>query len=847
MDNHGMNGLTATVGQYETPFADMKQVKEAESPIPSTENFYSNYLQEVQSPFSRTYEPVTAANKVTPAGEELVQFLGELNDAEFSTALYELADELEDSWQSKISNEAAMGSSYIPFATQKARDYFAPLIRESETMIDRVSQHFSGNNLADHSETSIESFFTNYEYDYSRFTPAQENLFGGIFNKVKNVVKKGVDLAKKGISVIGKLLPINIILDKIKGLVRPLLDKVLKFAIGKLPKNLQPHAQTLAKKFLNLETNYESGADAPTGELDAIQSELDHHISQLVFSGEETQAEDFVMSYESSFETIERNNNYETGYTNPPDLNAAKQQFIDELKTLQPGDSPAPAIERFLPAAIMALQPVIKMGISIVGRQKIINFLAGLLAKLVGKYVPATVAQPLAANIIDVGMSAIGFEVHEMNKPDLAYEAIANTIEETVQNMNDLNEATLSSNEDLTLHLLEAFEQAAANNFPSQYIREELRPAPGKQAGTWIQMPRTGPKHLYKKYSHVFDVTLDPQALQSVTTFRGLPLANFLKDKYGLDTTKPIQAKVHLYAATPQTRLSRISKHENLPGFNSKQPRAWVQLHPLTKQAATVLLNAPALGKDTAVKDQAKRIHVQAGQRFYFLEINGVKLRIPPVARVGGKTTDPGKPGVPVESHSGDIQGVINFVKSEIRISYYFSEEDAKAVVEKLNRNDFLGAAMAVRYSVKSVLNDMLQKNITTKVKIIHEAMPELYLEHYQELQDQFSVTDAIGKFAGKEVITKLVEQLVNKISTMAYEALGGYFKARAAEFKEAQAQPQDGVTIQITWANIQGMSGIRAVINAIRGNLSIGSLSDLTLPGIPTPTITIVADKKFD
>ena len=79
--------------------------------------------------------------------------------------------------------------------------------------------------------------------DHSGLSPAQEQFFGSVFNKVKNAVKKGIEIA-------GKLLPVNFILGKLKGLIRPLLDRVLKFAIGKLPKNLQPYAQTLVKEIL---------------------------------------------------------------------------------------------------------------------------------------------------------------------------------------------------------------------------------------------------------------------------------------------------------------------------------------------------------------------------------------------------------------------------------------------------------------------------------------------------------------------------------------------------------------------------------------------------------------------
>lgn len=836
------NGLA----QFETPFADVPVAREFDRAQVSSEDFFSNFLQEVQSPFARTYEATPAGNAVSPAGEEYVDFLAELNDSEFAETIYELANEVEDTWRSKVSNETAMGDNYIPFATQQARSYFAPVLRESETMIDRVSEHFSGNNLADHSEAEIESFFNNLEFNHSQYTPAQEQFLGKIFNKVKSVVSKGVSLAKKGIAAVGKILPIGPILNKIKALVKPLLDKVLKFAIGKLPKNLQPHAQTLAKKFLNLEAGDATTAnEQPGDQLEAIQTELDNHIAQLVFSPGEAESQDLVMSYETSYEQVERLNNYEAGSVNTPALEVARQQFIDELKNLQPGENPAPAIERFLPAAIIALQPVIKIAISIIGRQKVINFLAGLLAKLVAKYVPANVAQPLAASIIDIGMSAIGFETYETGKSDLAYEAIANTIEETIQNMTSLDEAALSNSEDLTMQLLQAFETAAANNFPPQYIKEELRTT--KQKAVWVRMPRNLPVGLYKKFTHIYDATIEPQTANTVTTFRNLPLANFLKDKYGLDPSKPIKAKVHLYETVGKTRLSTIAKMEKLPGLNNRQQRGWVQLLPLTTQAASMLLKEGTLGKDVDAKNTSSRFKTTAGQRFYYLEIDGVKLRIPPVNRSKHSHPDGGRPNSGTESRSADIQGVINFIKSEIRLNYYFSEEDAKSIVEKLNKNDFLGVGMGIRKSVKDVLNDILVKNVSSKVKIVHEAMPELYLENYEDAQEQFSVTDVIGKVAGKEIITTLVSKLIEKISGQAYDAVVNFFKARAAEFKEAQAQPQDGVTVKITWSNISGMSTIRTVINAIRGDLSIGNLSNLTLPNFSTPDIKIVADKKFD
>ena len=860
MDKFGTNGHSTALAQYETPFADVVVAREFTEQNLSVDNFFSDYFKEVESPFSRTYE-ATASNGLTAAGEEYVDLLSELHDSEFQETLYELANEVEDTWRNKVSNELAMGDNYVPFAAQHARDYFAPVIRDTEAMIDRVTQHFSGNNLADQSEASVESFFETLEFGQGEYTPAQDQFFGKIFKKVKSVVKKGVALAKKGIAAVGKLMPMNIILKKIKGLVRPLLDKVLKFAIGKLPKNLQPHAQALANKFLGLKpatadsstnTTTQTAEPAvpsdatgtttpePAGDLDAVQTELDNYIAQLVFSDNEGDAESTVMNYESSDETLDRLNNYETGYVSSPSLDAARQQFIDELKELKDGESPAPAIERFLPAVIMALQPVIKIAIKIVGRQKVINFLAGLLAKLISKYVPENVAKPLAASIIDVGMSAIGFEVHETNKADLAYEAIANTIQETVQNMANLNEAAMNNSETLSMSLLEAFEQAAANNFPSQYIKEEVRQT--NHRAVWVAMPRSLPVKFYKKFTHVFDISIDPQTATTVTTFRNLPLANFLRDKYGLDVSKPVKAKVHLYETSKGGRLSMISKFERLPGLNAKQPKAWVQLLPLTKQAASLLLKEGRLGRDVPSRNLSTRFKAAPGQRFYFLEIDGVKLRIPQVNRSQHKHSENNQPRSGTESRSADIQGVINFLKSEIKLNYYFSEEDAKEVVEKLNKNDFLGAGLSIRNSVRKVLHDILVNNISTKVKIVHEAIPGLYLAHEEPAQ-----AGELGKIAGNELVSKLVEKMIDKIAGDAYDAVVKFFKERANEFKQAQAEPQDGVTVKLTWTNVTGLSTVRKIIGAIKGDQPIGNLSDLAIPNLPAPQIRISADKQFD
>ena len=399
--------------------------------------------------------------------------------------------------------------------------------------------------------------------------------------------------------------------------------------------------------------------------------------------------------------------------------------------------------------------------------------------------------------------------------------------------------------------MLNSFEMAAAENFPAQYIRAELRPAHG--SAVWVLKPRKRRRHLYKKYTRVFNVTIDPNTAKEITTWRDLPLANFLKDKLSLDPSKPIQAKVHLYQAIHGTRLSDISTHEHVMNIGGKQPRGWVQLLPLTKKSASLLLKEPGLGIDVPEQFTKKRTYISKGQRFYFLEISGARLRIPPVDHRNHRHQQAAGQEQVMPGQSADVQAVINFVKSEISVNYYFSEEEAKSVVEKLNKNDYTGVAQSVMQSVKSILNGVLLKNVTNKVKIIHESFPEMFLENYAPENEDFSFNGAMksaGKWAlnaGKGLLTDIIRKLVEKISGSAYQEVLDYFKARANEFKQAQADPQDGVTIQIAWKNVGGMAAIGTVINAIKGNLSVGNIADLSLPSFPKPEITISAGKKFD
>ena len=312
-------------------------------------------------------------------------------------------------------------------------------------------------------------------------------------------------------------------------------------------------------------------------------------------------------------------------------------------------------------------------------------------------------------------------------------------------------------------------------------------------------MPRSGRRHSYKKYTRSFEATIDNRIATTLTTFRGTPLANFLKDKLGLDLSKPITARVHLYEAIEGTKLYKIARSEKIPGLDSSGRHGYRQLHPLTVEAASLLLKEPKLGRDFPAQFTTRRHHTAIGQRFYYLEIPGASLKLVAVAGAGNENqheagTDSSQPPVPkyvtVVPNSSDIQGVINVVRSEIILNYYLSEEDAKGAAEKLNAKDFAGAFVNIRHSIRNVLHGMLNRNVGNKVKIIHEAMPEMFLDNYEEKQEQFSwssVGSALGGIAlnaGKDVLRNIVEKLGGQVGLESQVDEGStfYFTLPAAQ-----------------------------------------------------------------
>ncbi|MBK7699827.1 MAG: hypothetical protein IPJ39_14435 [Saprospiraceae bacterium] len=102
----------------------------------------------------------------------------------------------------------------------------------------------------------------------------------------------------------------------------------------------------------------------------------------------------------------------------------------------------------------------------------------------------------------------------EINTDKIAHETIANTIEETILNLNEITEDQFSTLDEWSSNIYEAFEKAATRNFPPRYLKENLRLS--RQPGMLINMPRKNGVKIYKKFTKIYDINLDRKTANAV-------------------------------------------------------------------------------------------------------------------------------------------------------------------------------------------------------------------------------------------------------------------------------------------------------------------------------------------
>lgn len=749
------------------------------------------------TPFLSLYESQEAGSVIDPETEEYVQFLNELYDEEFDEALYGLVSEAAALYEVRFTYEHGDPGIVGYEAERFLNQHFAPLVTEAEAMLGTLATELSQRDPKNLSEYEIGEVIDRYKPSIE-LAPGFEDFLGKLKKAVRKVAGKAADLAKKGISTVAMMG-----LNKLIPLVKPLLKRVIETAIGKLPAQLQPVAKKLAERLPFLkefeEGNYPVLENTELSEISQIQYEFDQHVANVLFAHTEVE-QDLEISRlltEKQVPDI---------YT-LAELDSAREHFVEKLQHMKEGEDPTPLVENFIPAVL----PALKVGIRLIGRKRVVDFLAKFLGRLIQKFVGPQHTPALSQAIVDAGLRLIQLEATYEDESHAASSAVAATVEETVRRVASLPDYVLNDQELLEGFVLEAFEQAAATNLP-QVLPEEIyrrRPDLGearKLRGTWITMP-SGKRKRYKKFSRKIPARLTPHKVSAIETFEGISLEEFLEEKLGVAPGEEVEAIVHLYEGIPGTRLTDISRmEEDNIGLNTQE--GYEQLHPLTPDAAGLLLGEPELGLYVDPGYLVDPYSTTVGQRFYYLEVPGKRPLMAPVMPDKIKMRRPTKTRV-----------ILDFPRNQIKVHIFLSEIRAQEIAVKLRQHTHIGTVTAhLRRPVERGLRRALIDS-SGRLKIIHEAVtPDQWSSAFQRLPS---------------LVPRI---LLGRLNEWVLKGLSEHLKQHSEKFIQAASDTADGVTLLITVENPPGFPQLR---QALKGKgLSLPSLK--MLEGTPTLKIRV-------
>lgn len=772
-------------GNVATPFLEMRSFVREESEIFVSETPRSA----LGSPFLSVYELEGETGYVDPQREAYAAFVQELYDQEFDEALFELMTDARGLEQQLVSDTQSIEGERL------LQQHFTQLTREAEAAVGAFEREFGAREVTSLTDEEVDTFAERYAPG-SALSPEFENFFGKWKKKLAGVVKKVSKFAGKAASFAAKI-GLGPVLNKVKALVKPLLHKVLQMAIGKLPEAVRPAAEHLAEKIFGARPKAQDAgtaaaeppADATTDAASAAQPPAEPSVTEIQEEFDQQLANLFLASDEVEMELEVARVRSDDGRPASPvysDLDQARERFVNELQGLGQGEDPSPYVQNFVPAIL----PALKLGMKIIGRGKVVNFLANLLGKVIGKLIGPEAAPALSRAIVDTGLKMIHLEVSSHDEARAGASSVAATVEETVRRVAALPDYVLDNQELLEGFALEAFEQAAAANLPPILSDAVYRQRPdlleSSTRAAWVMLPLRRRKR-YKKCGRTFKVRISPYMADEIESFEG-PLADYLQDQVGIDEGNEIEAEVQLYETLPGTTLPDIARAES-EGTAGMNP---AQLHPLTPQAAGLLLGEPRMGRN--VPAGTGRLNVGVGQRLYALTIPGKRMLL----------TAPGSDGKPRLRRQRGVHLKLDVTADEIRVCVFLSEVAAQRLAVRLRRQSHPGAiAAAFHKYVQRRLGPIVRGERPARVRVIQAGLPP-------------------GPANGA-VLRKLppdaAAALAQKIQQSVVSAFAGFAKDQAQRFITAAEDTADGVTLLFTIAG----AGLQPVGKALVSSAGAG------------------------
>jgi hypothetical protein len=794
-----MSPTATETAAMETPFAESTletPFAESTSEVPEAGSASSGFTAwaENLSPFTETY----GGERLTSDSEHLLaEAFAELRDEAFDEAVAYLAEETEQAISERFSDEAGFSSE----DRERFGDAHLSAARfEATQYLERLEQGLSGTDVESLSEQQLDEVLERLDPQTSGLTPAGEEFIGALVRKAKSAVKFVANAAKGVASAVGKVAGglLGPVLNRLKALINPLLRRVLAIAIGRLPAPLQPAARMLARRLTGEASEAETLNETVTSpanltDVEMLAESFDAALAESM-AGEGTagQSEEF----DSLDESEEPSRALEQ-------LAEARAELIDRLRSAGDDEDLGPEIERFVPVLLGAL----RLGINLVGRSKVVNFLAGFLGKAIRGFVGPTLSGPLSTAIVDTGLRLVMLEAEgpESRLDEAGPVALAGLIEDTVRQLAESEEYVFEDEDLLALATSEAFSRAVATTFPPRYVRAGLQQAPSL-GGTFVtRRPRS--LRSYRKYSRTPEIELTAQIADTLPTFGGQMLGAALR---AVGATFPMKARLHLYEARIGTSLPRMIRLDR-PGAAGRGYVSTAGLHPLTPGVAAALLREPRLGVEVSPEYLRSRARIAIGQRFYLIE---------PLSAQGGLSVAMTRAAT-ARTAASHAWTVINLRRSRIVVGLYLSEADAQTIAAAMRSGSGGPALLAALVKSYRNLDGSFSKPLG-RIRIVRE-----------DREDHEDLTMSRIRLLAPAVVGAFRARLRAWI----LPAISAWARMNAEAFARAAGQPDPGVTVRIVLTAVPGLDLIGQMITAGKP-LTPAALSSLTAK--PSIEITV-------
>jgi hypothetical protein len=562
-----------------------------------------------------------------------------------------------------------------------------------------------------------------------------------------------------------------------------------------------------------------AGLDASMPEAQ-LERGLRAHAAGIIVAPDEATRDALVHGFASLAE--------QSGAGELENLDDARERFVRQLAELPPGESAQPALEQFIPAALAAARIGLRFAIKTVGRRRVSEFLAGLLAPVLQRFLRPEQARQLAGILVDVGLKLAAGEAEDAGEgggpvPLPVARALAQTVEDTVTHLADVSPETFSDEALLEAETMAAFSRAASKYLPPQVFKPEERRT-HRLGGVFA--PRPGGR--FARYTVSPEVVIPWQVATSIVTYRGERLSQFLRDRYGVRPGETVRARMYIWRLGHGARLGDVAIRERtVPGLGSAARGAVERLHPLTTQAAAGLLGEPGLGRDLPARYLASRGRTMVGERVYGLRVlgpatDGAAIPVPyaTAAAVAPRTTDPSRPGRPAVARSYDpgmrastLNLTLDFRHDEVRLYLYLSEPRAQEIARLLRqgsgREPVAAAVQAIRGAVGEVLATLRTTGPLGHVRVQREGL--------DEAEDQLA--GAALRAVADKVLRPLADRALARVAQL--------FRTRAQEFTVATEDAKHGVTLVAIFDRQPFMGRLRQALSGRLGVLAGLRLGD--------------------